>query len=170
MSSIGKTTTISIKNSIGKEITRGAYNKGMISLMQNQGIITLIGLGVISFPEIVASFYVNKDTLLNEGMMSNYRSALILQVMNQFFLGLANTTAASLRGIGQLTTSTLPEVAFNWIIGLSLSYILVNYYDYGVQGAITGPLVANFLLSLFLQIHWWSSYLAFEEIDSKKDI
>jgi putative MATE family efflux protein len=122
--------TTLVGQSLGARAPDSAERGGYVAYRMGAGLMAVIGLVMIFFPEQIMGFFTNDQEVIGLG-------ALPLQVMGfvQPMLAASMIFAGALRGAGDTRWPMIITAGCIWLVRLPLAYLFAIVFGWGLVGA-----------------------------------
>lgn len=148
-SGISAAATVRVGNQMGKRDIPMLIKAGRSSFVMAAGFMALCGFAFITGKELLPSFYIDEDTVINIAA-----SLLVIAAFFQISDGLQVVGLGALRGMEDVKIPTVITLFAYWVVGLPAGYLLGFHWQLGIEGIWYGLLTGLSLSAAMMLVRF----------------
>jgi MATE family multidrug resistance protein len=146
---IGSAAAVRVGKGLGRRDPDAAARAGWTALLLGSCFMICTAVAFWTLPKYIVRVYTPDPVVIRAAT-----SLLFVAAFFQLFDGLQAVATAALRGAGDTRTPMICSVAFYWLVGLPLGYLLCFRIGLGAEGLWIGLCVALILIGSTLLYLW----------------
>jgi len=147
---ISSAAAVRVGQALGRNDAHGARRAGWTALALGSGFMTCTTIIFWAVPRDIVRIYTPDPFVIQSAS-----GLLFVAAFFQFFDGLQSVATGALRGAGDTRTPMIWSVAFYWLVGLPLGYLLSFRLGWGAPGVWIGLCAALILIGSTLLYSWY---------------
>jgi multidrug resistance protein, MATE family len=149
---IAQAATVRVAVALGARTPAVARRAAAVALALGIAYMTIMALGLVAAPRVIARIYVDIDAPANRGLVGIALYLLVIAAVFQIFDGMQAIAAGALRGYRDTTVPLLLAVIGYWGIGFAGGWLLGFPAGYGPIGLWSGLAAGLAAVALMLTV------------------
>lgn len=152
---IAQAANVRVGFHIGAQQPKAARMAGGVALLLGIGLMTLIALGLMTFPETIAGFYITAGDPDRGAVIRLAGQLLTIAALFQIFDGAQTIAAGALRGLKDTLIPAIAAAIGYWGIGFTTGWVLGVRMGMGAAGIWWGLAAGLVAVAVLLCWRFW---------------
>lgn len=146
---ISSAAAVRVGQAVGRRDPRGASASGWAALLIGAGFMAAAGLALWVVPGWIVRIFIRDAAVVSAGTV-----LLRIAAFFELFDGLQTVATGALRGLGDTRSPMLAHLAFYWLVGMPLTWLLCFRWGWGAPGIWVGLSASLILIGGTLLMVW----------------